>query len=273
MRSSISGSLTIAGTGVRTDVALYPMHSSSAELRLSNAHQCPDGEKTPFRQPKWCDHCNRIVEKDEPMLKYLQVGEQLAFFTKEEVDRFAGGESGIEVRGFVGRDVAAGLMHLEESRYWVRTKKTKGKNAAKDVAALAIIEAGLRESDVVAVGTVVSRGKKSIILLRADSPDGEASGYPWGLVAVRLYWPENMNSVLDVPSQEKASPSESSVEAMLGIIAKKPITAEDVASWKDDYAAHIQQLAETRLAGGEIELPSQEAQAEENAEDMFKLVA
>ena len=255
--------------GRRTGGFRIPISSISIEVGMQNLvgsdisrgfpsmrtiHKCKDDAKTPISKPNWCDHCGRIVEKDEVMKGYEVGKNEFVYLTNEEVEeaktRFE--TKSMKVLSVSTIDSLKPYNVLESyllTPASEETKKKKSKDSAQNEKFYALLADKLVKDNLYIIGKVFSvRGE----LFMAVGGTIEA-GTPM-LVGYSLFYADEMK---DIASAGYKAPEITEKEReLMGKLVEKEKKDADFTTIKSELKEVFDKKIESRNVG---EVPSADA--------------
>ena len=234
-------SATIAFGLVSIPVGIYTATSSKAiGFHLLHA-RCG----TRIQHRNWCPTCERLVERAD-LVRGFPVGRsKYARFTEAELEALEqSGDRVIEISAFVPL-ATVDPLYYENTHYL-----GPGERGERPYRLLA---EAMRQTERVAVGSVVLRGKEHLVLVRPVRQ---------GLVLHQLYYADEVRDFDEIAPAERARVAETELALAKRLIAGLAAAAFDPAAYEDTYRARILALARRKAAGREVTIaPEAEAPA------------
>jgi DNA end-binding protein Ku len=232
---------TIAFGLVSIPVGLYTATSSKAiGFHLLHA-RCG----TRIQHRNWCPTCERLVERAD-LVRGFPVGRnKYARFTEAELEALErNGSRVIEISAFVPLSTVDPVYY--ENTYYLGPLE-QGEKPYR------LLTEAMRQTERVAVGSVVLRGKEHLVLLRPA---------PRGLALHQLYYADEVRDFDEIDPGERVRVAETELALAKRLIAGLAAKAFDPAAYRDTYREGILALAKRKAAGREVTIaPETEAPA------------
>jgi DNA end-binding protein Ku len=232
---------TIAFGLVSIPVGLYTATSSKAiGFNLLHA-RCG----TRIQHRNWCPTCQRLVERAD-LVRGFPIGRnKYARFTEAELEALEkNGSRVIEISAFVPLSTVDPIYY-ENTHYLGPVER--GERPYR------LLTEAMRQTEQVAVGSVVLRGKEHLVLLRPVSR---------GLVLHQLYYADEVRDFDDIVRGERGRVAETELALAKRLIAGLAAKAFDPAAYRDTYRERILALVKRKAAGRAVTItPETEAPA------------
>jgi DNA end-binding protein Ku len=222
---------TIAFGLVSIPVGLYTATSSKAiGFHLLHA-RCG----TRIQHRNWCPTCRRLVERTD-LVRGFPIGKTKHVpFTDAELDALErNGNRVIEISTFVPLSTVDPIYY--ESTYYLAPVE-RGEKPYR------LLTEAMRQTERVAVGSVVLRGKEHLVLLRP---------LPRGLVLHQLYYADEVRDFDEIDPGEHARVAETELALAKRLVAGLAGKAFDPAAYRDAYRERILAIAKRKAAGREV---------------------
>jgi DNA end-binding protein Ku len=222
---------TIAFGLVSIPVGIYTATSSQAiSFHLLHA-RCG----TRIQHRNWCPTCERLVERAD-LVRGFPVGrDRYARFTEEELEALEkDGNRVIEISAFVPL-ATVDPLYYENTHYLAPAKG--GEKPYR------LLAEAMRQTERVAVGSVVLRGKEHLVLVRPMAR---------GLVLHQLYYADEVRDFEDVHPGEGPRVAETELALAKRLVAGLAAKAFDPSAYRDTYRERVLALAKRKAAGREV---------------------
>jgi DNA end-binding protein Ku len=222
---------TIAFGLVSIPVGLYTATSSKAiGFHLLHA-RCG----TRIQHRNWCPSCKRLVERTD-LVKGFPIGRtEHVRFTEAELDALErNGNRVIEISAFVPLSTVDPIYY--ESTYYLAPVE-RGEKPYR------LLTEAMRQTERVAVGSVVLRGKEHLVLLRP---------LPRGLVLHQLYYADEVRDFDEIDPGEHARLAETELALAKRLVDGLTAKAFNPAAYRDAYRERILAVAKRKAAGREV---------------------
>ena len=224
-------SAAIAFGLVSIPVGLYTATSSKAvSFHLLHA-RCG----TRIQHRNWCPTCKRLVEREDLVRGYPLGPNKLVRFTEAEIEALERtGERVIDISTFV--PIASVDPIYYQNTYYLGPE-ARGERPYR------LLAEALRQTERVAIGTVVLRGKEHLVLIRP---------VPQGLVLHQLYYADEVRDFGEIVKSDRARVEATELNLAKRLVAGLTTEAFDPTAYRDTYRERVHALAKRKAAGREI---------------------
>jgi DNA end-binding protein Ku len=239
---------TIAFGLVSIPVGLYTATSSQA-VSFNMLHaRCG----TRIQHRNWCPTCERLVERQD-LVRGFPVGRsKYVRFTEEELEALERhGSRVIEITRFVPLSSVDPIYY--ENTYFLGPED-RGEKPYR------LLAEAMRQTERVALGSVVLRSKEQLVLLRPMDR---------GLVLHQLYYADEVRDFGDIEPGGRGRLSEAELTLAKRLIAGLAAETFDPSAYRDTYRERILALAKRKAAGRDVTV-APEAEAPAPALDLME---
>jgi len=244
-------SFTLGFGMVAIPVRLY---GATDDKRVGLLNQIHSECKTKLKQPKFCEHCNRMVEADEIVKGYEWQKSEFIEVSSDEMDSIRlESNRNINVEGFAKPEA------LEDPR-WVKDSYflSPDEPGAK---AFVLFAKAMEAAGVVGISKMSIRDKEQLCAI---------SSFNGVLLLQTLHWADELRDYSEI--QVFASVTDQEME-----MATKLITAmtKDIklSSYKDDYRQALVEMLQAKLEGKSFEAPTPKKQEADLADALLASLA
>ena len=222
---------------VAIPVKLYGATDDKGKGILHNFHaEC----KTRLKQPKYCPHCEKMLEQSEIMKGY-EYGDLVVPITNEEMDNIRlESTKNISVEGFMKSEVLSDPRWFKDS-YFLSPDEPGAK-------AFVLFVKAMEASGVVGVAKYSIREKEQLCVVRPFN----------GILMVQsLHWADELRDYGELAVFASVSDKEMEMAKSLISAMTKDI---DLGTYHDEYRQALVELIEAKLDGKTVEAPKPKRQ-------------